>query len=48
VLLPRQNEADLEEVPEEALAALEIVLVDHMREVLHSALEPVGSKVAAA
>jgi ATP-dependent Lon protease len=42
VILPRRNAPDLEEVPEKALQELEIVLVDHMEEVLAHALEPVA------
>ena len=38
ILLPRRNEHDLEDVPEAALAELEIVLVDHMKEVIEAAL----------
>ncbi len=39
VLLPRQNERDLEELPETVLSELSIVLVDDMRQVLAEALE---------
>ncbi|MFK7929330.1 MAG: endopeptidase La [Myxococcota bacterium] len=38
LVLPRRNEADLDDVPAEVLADLDIVLVDHMREVLDAAL----------
>ena len=38
VIIPRRNEIDLDEVPQAALNALEIVLVDHMSEVLDAAL----------
>ena len=41
VLLPRKNEADLDDVPAEVRAALTIVLVDSMADVLAAALEPV-------
>ena len=43
IILPRLNGRDLEEVPEEALVELEIVLVDHMDEVLEAALAPGGA-----
>jgi ATP-dependent Lon protease len=38
VILPKQNEKDLEEVPKAVLADLEIVLVTNMQEVLDAAL----------
>ena len=38
VLVPRDNEKDLREVPKNVREALEIVLVDHMDEVLERAL----------
>lgn len=38
VLIPRENEKDLKEVPSEVLKGLEIVLVDHVDEVLPQAL----------
>jgi len=40
VILPRQNDKDLEDVPEEVLEELEIVLVDRIDEVFDTALEP--------
>jgi ATP-dependent Lon protease len=40
VIMPRQNEKDLEDVPEEVLEAVEIVLVERIDEVLDVALEP--------
>jgi ATP-dependent Lon protease len=40
VILPRQNEKDLEDVPEEVLEELEIVLVDRIDDVFDTALEP--------
>lgn len=46
VLLPRRNEADLEDVPEQAREELEFVLVDHMDDVLFVALEPESVAVA--
>jgi ATP-dependent Lon protease len=39
VLLPKQNERDLDEIPESVRDELEIVLVDDMREVFSLALE---------
>jgi ATP-dependent Lon protease len=39
VILPKQNEKDLEEIPEEVRQALEIHLVESMDEVLSLALE---------
>jgi ATP-dependent Lon protease len=43
VILPRPNERDLEDVPAELRAELEIVLVDSAEEVLSRALEPGAS-----
>ena len=40
VLLPRRNEKDLVEVPEEVRGQLDIVLVDTLDEALDRALEP--------
>jgi ATP-dependent Lon protease len=40
VLLPRQNERDLIEIPPEARAAIEIVLVETMQDVLGHVLGP--------
>ena len=40
VVLPRKNQRDLEDVPEEVRKALEIVFADDMHEVLAAALEP--------
>ena len=39
IILPRDNEKDLEEIPEDVLAKLEIHLVEQMDEVLRYALE---------
>jgi ATP-dependent Lon protease len=39
IVLPRRNEHDLEDVPEQARAELTFVLVDHMDEVLDVALD---------
>ncbi|MGD8997397.1 MAG: endopeptidase La [Anaerolineae bacterium] len=44
VILPRQNEKDLEDVPQEVLQALEIVSIERIDEVLDVALEPVEDK----
>ena len=40
VILPKQNEKDLEDVPEEALDSLQVVLVERIDEVFGEALEP--------
>ncbi|HEU5332815.1 MAG TPA: endopeptidase La [Actinocrinis sp.] len=52
VLLPKRNEPDLDDVPEEVRAALEIHLVSDVREVLGLALSPAtagaGSELLAA
>jgi len=40
ILIPRQNERDLEDVPPELLDSIEIVPVDTAEEVLDQALEP--------
>ncbi len=42
VILPMQNEKDLEDVPEEVLEELGIVLVERIDEVFDVALEPAG------
>jgi ATP-dependent Lon protease len=47
VLLPRDNEPDLREVPAETRAQLEVVLVEHMDSVLPHALYPEGVAVGA-
>jgi ATP-dependent Lon protease len=39
-ILPRKNRKDLAEVPQEVLAVMEMVLVDHVEEVLDRALLP--------
>ena len=46
IILPRRNGADLEDVPAEALAELDIVLVDRMDEVLEAALGRAGLPAA--
>ncbi|MBU6428489.1 MAG: endopeptidase La, partial [Cyanobacteria bacterium REEB65] len=40
VIIPRQNEADLEDIPTELLREMQILLVDRMDEVLANALRP--------
>ncbi len=40
VVIPRENETDLEDVPEEVRRDLEIHLVDHVDEVINLALHP--------
>ena len=48
VLLPRSNEKDLGELPEDVREALEFVLVESMEQVLERSLErPVGTRVVA-
>jgi ATP-dependent Lon protease len=39
VILPRENEPDLSELPEETRTELEFVLADNVREVLDAALD---------
>ena len=46
VILPRRNEADLEELPSEVKQGLEFHLVDMMDEVLALALEPIEEPAA--
>ncbi|MFA5836429.1 MAG: endopeptidase La [Bellilinea sp.] len=41
IILPRENEPDLEELPEEVHQAINFILVDTMDEVLNQALEPI-------
>ncbi len=48
VLIPKRNEPDLEDVPENVRAALEIHPVSDVREVLELALEPATSRSAVA
>src|ERR1017187_9656150 len=48
VLIPKRNEPDLEDVPENVRAALEIHPVSDVREVLELALEPATSRSAIA
>jgi len=40
VILPKRNEADLDDLPEAARSEMEFILVDHMSEVLEAALVP--------
>jgi ATP-dependent Lon protease len=47
VLIPRDNEPDLRDVPEETRAALEIILVEHMDQVVPQVLYPAEAPVAA-
>jgi len=47
VLIPRDNEPDLRDVPEETRAALEIILVEHMDQVVPHVLYPAEAPVAA-
>jgi ATP-dependent Lon protease len=44
VILPRRNEVDLEDVPEEIKKAIRFVFVDTVGEVLETALEPVSRR----
>ncbi len=43
IILPKRNERDLEDVPDELLEEVEIVLAEDMTEVLDAALEPESS-----
>jgi ATP-dependent Lon protease len=43
VILPRRNEADLEDLPAEVLQAIKFILVETVDEVINAALEPLGS-----
>jgi ATP-dependent Lon protease len=47
VVIPQRNEADLDELPEEVRAGLDIRPVSDIREVLDLALEPAATPVAA-
>ena len=46
VLIPQRNEPDLDDVPAEVLAKLDVHTVGDVREVLRLALEPAGSQSA--
>ncbi len=48
VILPRRNEADVEDVPEQARNELEFVFVDHVSEALEVALAPLDVEVGPA
>jgi ATP-dependent Lon protease len=48
VLIPKRNEPDLEDVPENVRAALEVHAVTDVREVLERALEPANTPAAVA
>jgi ATP-dependent Lon protease len=48
VLIPKRNEPDLEDVPENVRAALEVHAVSDVREVLERALEPAHTPAAVA
>jgi ATP-dependent Lon protease len=48
VIVPRENEPDLEELPAEARKALELIPVDNVGEVLEIALEPKSEEAVAA
>jgi ATP-dependent Lon protease len=42
VVLPKKNEADLKDIPEEALRDLEVILVERIEELLPQTLTPAG------
>ncbi len=44
IILPRRNEADLEDIPEEVRKTMKFVFVEEIREVLDAALEPPPKK----
>jgi ATP-dependent Lon protease len=44
VVLPRRNQKDLVDVPDEVLASIEVRLVDNIDEVLEIALEPTSER----
>ncbi len=46
VILPRRNERDLEDVPQEVRRDVQFMLVDHVEEVLHQALTPLAAGVS--
>jgi len=48
VLIPKRNEPDLEDVPENVRAALDVHPVSDVREVLDLALEPARSQAVVA
>ncbi len=47
VLIPRENEKDLKDIPEKILKDLKIVMVDHMDEVIRLALVPASAEAFA-
>ncbi len=47
VIVPRENEPDLEDLPEETRKALELILVDNVGEVIATALAPKDEAAAA-
>ena len=47
VLIPRENEKDLKEIPEKILRDLKIIMVDHMDEVIRLALVPASAEAFA-
>ncbi len=46
VILPKLNEPDLEDLPEEVKKAMQFILVENIDEVLKNALEPAASKTS--
>jgi len=48
VIIPRENEKDLKEIPEKILKDLSIVMVDHMDEVIRLALLPASPEFSPA
>jgi len=48
IILPRRNEADLDDIPAEVRAELDLVLVDEMDEVLRAALVPAAGRAVQA
>ena len=47
VIIPRENEKDLKEIPEKILKDLKIIMVDHMDEVIRLALVPASAEAFA-
>lgn len=45
VILPKRNEADLEDLPDEVQEGMKFVFVDTVDQVINAALEPLGKKV---
>jgi ATP-dependent Lon protease len=46
IVLPKRNDADLEDLPEEVLKSLEFVFVETVDDVLAAALEPAPEKTS--